>query len=390
MSMSSRAFCRPWSSTNSLRVWCFAYTAPIADTSTSSSNTATMRGCSRGRGVESLLDGSRSATVDSSDPFRHPQRGGAGRWRQMARIFVALGLAAHETFHQPILQRMKTDHRQPAAGREHPYRLRQRRFQLFQLTIDIDAQRLKAAGRRMAVALPGRMGGGDDLRQLLGGGDGRGLARLDDCAGNARGETLFAVGLLHLGDIRFAGPREPRRHALSPLGVHAQVEGAVAQEAEAQYGIVQLRRRYAEIEQYAAHFARHGRGLGEMLQHGERTLLNGETRIRDLPLMSCAHRRRITVDGNESSVFRKLVQNGIAMPSAPEGRVHIDPRGADLQGLHHLLHHDRVMAKYINHGRQSDSDSSSAGKGVSSSSLAYLCSRRSSQLASFHNSNLLP
>src|SRR3569623_725445 len=310
MSMSSRAFCRPWSSTNSLRVWCFAYTAPIADTSTSSSNTATMRGCSRGRGVESLLDGSRSATVASSDPFRHPH--------------------------------------------------------------------------------PGRMGGGDDLRQLLGGGDWRGLARLDDGAGNALGETLLAVGLQHLGDIRFAGPREPRRHALAPLGVHAHVEGAVAQDAEAPFGIVQLRRRYAEIEQYAAHFARHGRGLGEMLQHGERTLLNGETRIRDLPLMSCAHRRRITVDGNEPSVFRKLVQNGIAMPSAPEGRVHIDPRGADLQGLHHLLHHDRVMAKYINHGRQSDSDSSSAGKGVSSSSLANHCSRRSSQLASFHNSNLLP
>src|SRR3569623_149450 len=150
----------------------------------------------------------------------------------------------------------------------------------------MDAQRLKAAGRRMAVALPGRMGGSDDLRQLRGGGDGRGLARLDDGAGNALGKTLLAVGFQHLGDIRFAGPREPRRRALAPLGVHAHVEETVAQEAKAPFGIIQLRRRYTEIEHSAAHFARHGRGLGEMLQHRERTLLNGETLLRDLPLMS--------------------------------------------------------------------------------------------------------
>src|SRR3569833_1971469 len=127
-----------------------------------------------------------------------------------------------------------------------------------------------------------------------------------------------------------------------------------------------------------------------MLQHGKRTLLNGEAAIPRQPLPGRPHRLRIPVNGDEASVLFETSENRLTMPAAPEGRVYIDPGGTDLKGLHHLQHHDGVMEKYINHGRQRDSDSSSAGKGPSSSSFANHCSRRSSQFVSFHNSNLLP
>src|SRR3569623_552223 len=44
ISMSSRALCRPCNSTNSLRVWCFAYTAPSAEMITSKVSTRSARG----------------------------------------------------------------------------------------------------------------------------------------------------------------------------------------------------------------------------------------------------------------------------------------------------------------------------------------------------------
>src|SRR3569832_854022 len=127
-----------------------------------------------------------------------------------------------------------------------------------------------------------------------------------------------------------------------------------------------------------------------MLQHGKRTLLNGEAAVPRQPLPGRQHRLRIPVKGAEASDLFETRENRLAMPAAPEGRVYIDPGATDLKGLHHLLHHDGVKVKYINHGRQRDSDSSSACKGPSSSSFANHCSRRSSQFVSFHNSNLLP
>src|SRR3569832_2425117 len=127
-----------------------------------------------------------------------------------------------------------------------------------------------------------------------------------------------------------------------------------------------------------------------MLQHGKRTLLNGEAAFSRLLLFGCLFCLWFLVFGVEASVLLETSENRLTMPAAPEGRVYIDPGGTDLKGLHHLLHHDGVMVKYINHGHQRDSDSSSAGKGPSSSSFASHCSRRSSQFVSFHNSNLLP
>src|SRR3569832_460802 len=127
-----------------------------------------------------------------------------------------------------------------------------------------------------------------------------------------------------------------------------------------------------------------------MLQHGKRTLLNGEAAIPRQPLPGRPHRLRIPVNGDEASVLLETSENRLTMPAAPEGRVYIDPGGTDLKGLHHLLHHDGVMVKYNNQGHQRNNKTNTTGKGPSSSSFASHCSRRTSQFVSFHNSNLLP
>src|SRR3569833_898432 len=127
-----------------------------------------------------------------------------------------------------------------------------------------------------------------------------------------------------------------------------------------------------------------------MLLLGFRFLLFGVVAFFRLLFFGCLFCLRIPVIGDEAAGLFETSENRLTMPAAPEGRVYIDPGGTDLKGLHHLLHHDGVMVKYIYHGRQRDSDSSSAGKGPSSSSFANHCSRRSSQFVSFHNSNLLP
>src|SRR5439155_4886668 len=59
-----------------------------------------------------------------------------------------------EPLHDPVLERVKRDHRETAAGPQHLERGRKRLLELAQLVVHGDPQSLEDAPRRMPVAEP--------------------------------------------------------------------------------------------------------------------------------------------------------------------------------------------------------------------------------------------
>src|SRR4029077_3256987 len=77
------------------------------------------------------------------------------------------------------------------------------------------------------------------------------LARADDRLRHAARETLFAEGRDHLANLVDARPSEPGRDGLTARRVHTHVERPVSAEAETTSGVIELRRRYAKVEEHA-------------------------------------------------------------------------------------------------------------------------------------------
>ncbi len=88
---------------------------------------------------------------------------------------------------------MKTDHRQPAVRREARERRVERRLQLLQFAVDVNAQRLEHPRRRMLVRVSlAARDARDHFGQLQRALERLGVAIGDDGARNARREALFA------------------------------------------------------------------------------------------------------------------------------------------------------------------------------------------------------
>ena len=146
---------------------------------------------------------------------------------------------------------MKADHRHPPAGRQHIKRRAQTVSQVVQLTIDKDANTLKSTGCRVLTLFPGGVGFFNDGSEVCSAGK-----RLLGAAGyhsarHALGKTLFAVLLEHSRNIRLAGAVDPVGCALPRRGIHAHVQRAVIEKAEAAGRVIQLRRGHAQIQQNA-------------------------------------------------------------------------------------------------------------------------------------------
>ncbi len=73
--------------------------------------------------------------------------------RLSGRTDAVLAFQPKILLHNPILQRMKRNHRKPAAWSQGRNSLRQNQFQTVQLFIDCDPQGLKRPGSRMMPAL---------------------------------------------------------------------------------------------------------------------------------------------------------------------------------------------------------------------------------------------
>src|SRR6476646_5973097 len=78
---------------------------------------------------------------------------GAGLRRQVARaVRLRLRAVLEELLDQPILQRVEGDDEEAPAGREHALGGGEGLGQLTQLVVDVDAQRLERARRRVPAA----------------------------------------------------------------------------------------------------------------------------------------------------------------------------------------------------------------------------------------------
>src|SRR5690606_30716867 len=244
-------------------------------------------------------------------------------YRQIARQRRAPGLATHELLDLTVFEGMEADDRQSATRRKHFQRRLQALGQVFQLTVDEDADPLERPGGRMLVFLPGGVGLLDHFGQIGGGGERLLLTAQHDGAGHAAGEALFAILPEHGGDVRLVGAVDPVGSALTHGGVHAHVQRTIVEKAEAALGVVQLRRGDAKVQQHAVHPAVQA-ARAQLLRHvGERALYNDKAAVFGRQLIPDPDRLRVLVEAEQSPLRRQLGQNGAAMPAAAKGTVYI-------------------------------------------------------------------
>jgi len=150
-----------------------------------------------------------------------------------------------ETFHDPVLQRMKADHDQASAGRHPRDRGFQGQCQFFKLLIDENAQGLKSARRRVLVRILAVFDGDRACHDLgkVGGALHRPACRLashnrpcNRCSKPLI--AIFAHHSPHLGQIR---ARQPLRCRLTGVRIHSHVERPVQPQRKAARRIVELR-----------------------------------------------------------------------------------------------------------------------------------------------------
>src|ERR1700742_5372866 len=110
-----------------------------------------------------------------------------------------------------IFQRVKTDARQTALGRQPFQRRVEAHLELLELAVDVNAQRLKNAGRGMLVALAAARHPRNHVGKLEGALERLFCAVGDDGARNARREALLA-------ELAKNADQLLERRAVDPIG----------------------------------------------------------------------------------------------------------------------------------------------------------------------------
>jgi hypothetical protein len=241
-----------------------------------------------------------------------------------------------------ILQGMERDDGETAAGREQRLGADQPTVDLAELVVDVDAQRLERARRRVDdIGAALRCGGAaHDLGQFERAGDRpRGAGRHDGACDRPR-PALLAIGEDEIGEIALVQLVD-RLGGTRAGAVHAHVERAVGAERKAALGPRQLHRRNAEVE-------RHAIGGGDTAQaqqfgHVAEAALDqlqapGEAARQ---IGAVGDRLRIAVDAPHRAIRRLEQRPGIT--AAAEGAVDIDAAVARRQRLQHLAQQHRPM-----------------------------------------------
>ena len=145
---------------------------------------------------------------------------------------------------------------------------------------------------------------------------------MDDGAGNLLGKTLLTEGLQYPGDIFHVCLGQPLCGALATGGVHPHIERTIFHKAEAALGIIQLGRRDPQIQQEAIHLAEQtaliqiGGDAGEGAVHDFKTGILNFGRL--------GNRLRIAVDGDQSTVGAKVLQDQTRVTTTAKSTVDVD------------------------------------------------------------------
>src|ERR1700730_11625950 len=141
-------------------------------------------------------------------------------------------MSANELLHQPVFERVKTDGHEPPARREQIERLRQRALDLAELIVDVDAQRLEGARRRMLAGFARTHYPRHQRRKLGGPLERLGVTRAHDLACDRGGEAFLTVARDHVAHLIAIRPRQPCGNWLAARRVHAHIERTVLEETE--------------------------------------------------------------------------------------------------------------------------------------------------------------
>ena len=313
---------------------------------------------------------------------------GAGRHRDFRRQLLAFRFRAHETLHQAVFQRMKTDHHQPPPRFQAADRLRQSRFDFFKLAVNENPHSLKSPGRRVLAVFPGAHGAGDERRELAGRDQRRACSRLNKRPRNLPSKPLFAIVPDNACNLLFRRLVQPFRRRHPAAGVHAHVQRRVVAEAESARRLIQLRAGYAQIEQHPVHepdapFGKH------FFQPGKRRVDHDEARV--LPALAFGNGCRVPIQGDEPAIRAKPFENCKAVPAAAEGGIHVDAVGADCQCFDGILEEYGDVA--MGHSEKPLSSSGRVPFWAAAASISgnwAAASNWACQAASFQMANLLP
>src|SRR5690606_29607585 len=161
--------------------------------------------------------------------------------RQAGVHWIVLGMLLNEALDDRIFERMEADHAQTPFGREHLERRVQRRAELPELVVDVNAQCLEGARCGMLARLSRRHGLRYDRGELTGRLDGRRLTRRHDRARNALRETFFAVLANDAREVVLGHPRKKLRRSHTRSEVHPHIERTIVRKTETTRGVVELR-----------------------------------------------------------------------------------------------------------------------------------------------------
>src|SRR5450755_1291788 len=111
--------------------------------------------------------------------------------------------------------------------------------------------------------------------------------------------------------------------------------------------------------------------------------MKAEARI--VPLARRRFRGWIAVDRDETAARTQCIENAVAVSTAAEGSIQVNPVALDRQGGHGFLEQDRYV---IAMRHQSEKPSSSGGRPPAGNATA--CAVRPCHCSSSQSSNLLP
>ena len=167
----------------------------------------------------------------------------------MGRTDAVARFAEHESLHDPVLERVEGDDRETATGTEERECRRETAFQVVQLVVHRDAQRLEDARRGIDRARALGLDAEHELAQVIGREERLARATPHDRSRDPAGLGLLAV----LGEdatelALIPGVHDVRRRD-AKLGIGAHIEWTRSAEAEASLDVRELDRRESEIEE---------------------------------------------------------------------------------------------------------------------------------------------